>query len=169
MIRRCQGRDFQTIWTIINRAASVYEGVIPADRWREPYMSKAELGHEIDAGVEFWGYEEEGELIGVMGIQSVEDVCLIRHAYVRPTRQGEGIGGELLSHLRSRSTLPLLIGTWADALWAIRFYEKHDFRLVSPEQKDELLERYWSIPKRQVRTSVVLADKRWFRRHQAQG
>jgi len=162
VIRRCDDRDFETIWSIVNDAAAVYEGVIPADRWKEPYMSKSELRHEIDEGVAFWGYDEGGELLGMMGIQRVEDVTLIRHAYVRPTRQGEGIGGRLLSRLRRQTDLPILIGTWADAVWAIRFYEKHGFRLVSPDEKQRLLRRYWSIPERQVETSVVLANGRWF-------
>jgi GNAT superfamily N-acetyltransferase len=166
VIRRCRDRDVETIWTIINHAARAYEGVIPADRWKEPYMSKAELRHEIDEGVAFWGYEEGGELLGVMGIQRVEDVTLIRHAYVRPTRQGQGIGSCLLSHLREQTDLPILIGTWADAVWAIRFYEKHGFGLVSPDDKERLLRQYWSIPERQVETSVVLADQRWSDREQ---
>ena len=164
MIRCCGDRDFRTIWAIINTAAEAYRGVIPADRWHEPYMSRAELRAEIEAGVTFWGYQEEGELIGVMGIQHVRDVTLIRHAYVRPSRQGEGIGGRLLSHFRGQTDRPILIGTWADALWAVRFYEKHGFRKVPPGEKERLLRRYWSIPERQVETSVVLADHRWFRR-----
>jgi GNAT superfamily N-acetyltransferase len=127
-------------------------------------MPQDELRDEIDSGVVFWGYEERGELIGVMGIQHVEDVTLIRHAYVRPARQGEGIGGRLLSYLRGQTDLPVLIGTWADAVWAIRFYEKHGFRLVSPAEKERLLRRYWSIPERQVETSVVLGGGRWFNR-----
>lgn len=163
-IRRCSDRDIERIWAIINDAAQAYQGVIPADRWHEPYMSKAELRHEIDEGVAFWGYEDEGRLIGVMGIQDVEDVTLIRHAYVRSARQGEGIGGRLLSRLRRRTEQLILIGTWADATWAIRFYQKHAFRLVSPEEKERLLRRYWSIPERQIETSVVLANRAWFDR-----
>jgi len=110
----------------------------------------------------FWGYEEGGELIGVMGIQHVQDVTLIRHAYVRTAKRNRGIGGELLSTLRGQTTRPILVGTWADAVWAIRFYEKHGFRLVPPEEKDRLLRRYWSVPERQIESSVVLADRRWF-------
>ena len=125
-------------------------------------MPKEELRHEIDAGVVFWGYEEEGELLGVMGIQPVQDVTLIRHAYVRTAQQNRGIGGKLLAHLRTRTDRPILIGTWADAVWAVRFYEKHGFRMVSPEEKNRLLIKYWSIPERQVETSVVLAEKKWF-------
>ena len=161
-IRRCHERDVETIWSIVNEAARAYEGLIPADRWKEPYMSRDELRGEIDEGVAFWGYEEEGELIGVMGVQHVADVTLVRHAYVLPTRQGEGIGGRLLSHLRALTDLPVLIGTWADAVWAVGFYEGHGFRLVSDEERKRLLRRYWSIPERQVETSVVLADRVWF-------
>jgi N-acetylglutamate synthase-like GNAT family acetyltransferase len=127
-------------------------------------MPRAELRHEITAGVHFWGYEDERGLAGVMGIQHVADVTLIRHAYVRSDRQQEGIGGRLLARLRGQTTQPLLIGTWADATWAIRFYEKHGFRQVTHEAKEQLLRRYWSIPERQVETSVVLADARWFQR-----
>ena len=127
-------------------------------------MSRAKLRHEVDDRVVFWGYEEEGALIGVMGIQHVDDVTLIRHAYVRPTRQGEGIGGCLLSYLCRQTDRPILIGTWADAEWAIRFYEKHGFQLVSREEKERLLRRYWSIPERQVETSVVLVDREWLQR-----
>ena len=129
-------------------------------------MPREELRHEMDEGVVFWGYEEAGELIGVMGIQQVQDVTLIRHAYVRTARQNQGIGGRLLSHLRTQTTRPVLIGTWADAVWAIRFYEKHGFRTVSPEEKEHLLRKYWSIPERQIETSVVLADPSWFDRHE---
>ncbi|MGD2049776.1 MAG: GNAT family N-acetyltransferase [Chloroflexota bacterium] len=162
MIRLCKENEFETIYQIINEAALVYKGIIPEDRWNEPYMPRTELQDEIDAGVTFWVYEEDGQLLGVMGIQPVEDITLIRHAYVRPAFQKKGIGGKLLSALRSLSTGPLLIGTWADATWAIRFYEKHGFRMVSPEEKDRLLRKYWSIPRRQIETSVVLADETWF-------
>jgi N-acetylglutamate synthase-like GNAT family acetyltransferase len=162
MIRLCDESEFDTMVEIVNDAAQAYRGVIPEDRWKEPYMPKEELRHEIDAGVVFWGYEEEGELIGVMGIQPVQDVTLIRHAYVRTAQQNRGIGGKLLAHLRAQTDRPALIGTWADAVWAVRFYEKHGFRMVSPEEKNRLLIKYWSIPERQVETSVVLADKKWF-------
>ncbi len=167
MIRRCDERDFEVVWAIINQAARAYKGVIPSDRWKDPYMPKEELHDEIDHGVTFWGYEDEGDLIGVMGLQHVEDVTLIRHAYVRPTRQRVGMGGALLSFLRARTDHPILIGTWADAVWAIGFYQRHGFRLVSPAEKERLLTRYWSIPKRQVETSVVLADQTWFHRERA--
>ncbi len=162
MIRLCRDKDFETIFEIINRAAQVYKGIIPRDRWHEPYMSRSELLGEIEAGVVFWGYEHHKGLVGVMGIQDIQDVTLVRHAYVHPTLQGQGIGGKLLSALRHKTTRPILVGTWADVAWAIQFYEKHGFRLVSPEQKDQLLRKYWSIPERQIETSVVLADQKWF-------
>lgn len=162
MIRQCDNREFEMIYSIINDAAQAYKGVIPADCWKEPYMSKDELRREIDEGVVFWGYEEDGELVGVMGIQDVQDVTLIRHAYVRTAKRNQGIGRKLLFYLRKQTTRPILIGTWADAIWAIRFYEKHGFRLVSSGEKDQLLREYWSVPERQIETSVVLADKKWF-------
>jgi N-acetylglutamate synthase-like GNAT family acetyltransferase len=161
MIRRCDDRDFDLIWSIINDGACAYKGVIPEDRWTEPYMSKEHLQHEIAEGVTFWGYEENGTLIGVMGIQQVKDVTLIRHAYVRTSSQAKGIGGRLLSHLRGLAKAPMLIGTWADAAWAIRFYEKHGFQIISPGEKDRLLKKYWTIPQRQIETSVVLASQEW--------
>ena len=148
------------MYSIINDAAEAYHGVIPEDCWHVPYMSKDELSHEIDQGVVFWGYEEDGQLIGIMGIQDVKDVTLIRHAYVRTAKQNQGIGGKLLSELCQKLTRPMLVGTWADAVWAIRFYEKHGFRLVTPQEKTQLLKTYWSIPDRQIDTSVVLADQR---------
>ena len=161
-IRQCSQRDFEMIYSIINEAAQVYKGVIPGDRWKQPYMSKNELKHEIDAGVVFWGFEEDGRLIGVMGIQHIQDVALIRHAYVRLQRQHQGIGKKLLLELCKKSDRPILIGTWADATWAIQFYEKRGFKRVSEQEKNRLLEKYWSVPQRQVATSVVLADRRWF-------
>ena len=161
MIRPCDDRDFDLIWAIINDGASAYKGIIPEDRWTEPYMSRGELRHEIDDGVVFWAYAEAGKLLGVMGIQSVQDVTLVRHAYVTTSSQKRGIGTHLLSHLRNLTPGPVLIGTWSDAAWAIRFYERHGFQLVTPDQKNRLLRRYWTIPTRQVETSVVLADARW--------
>jgi GNAT superfamily N-acetyltransferase len=131
--------------------------VIPADRWHEPYMPAHELEQEIAAGVVFWGYEAAAELLGVMGIQTVRDVRLIRHAYVLPGRQRSGVGTALLEHLIGVGTGRLLVGTWAAAEWAIRFYERHGFELMSPEQSAELLRAYWTIPERQIETSVVLA------------
>lgn len=161
-MRRCDDTDLEAIYAIINDAAEAYRGVIPPDCWKEPYMSKEDLQHEINEGVEFWGYEYESELAGVMGIQHVQDVALIRHSYVRTAKRNRGIGGALLSFVRQQTNRPLLVGTWADASWAIRFYEKHGFRLVSAVEKDKLLRRYWSIPSRQIETSVVLADRKWF-------
>jgi N-acetylglutamate synthase-like GNAT family acetyltransferase len=157
MIRRCRDDDHDAILAIINAAAEAYRGVIPADRWHEPYMPAAELDGEVAAGVEFWGYEADGELLGVMGIQPLEDVDLIRHAYVRPGRQRGGVGGTLLAHLMDAATKPVLVGTWAAAEWAIDFYRRHGFAQVSPEEKTRLLRTYWNIPERQVDTSVVLA------------
>lgn len=159
MIRRCDTRDVTVIWDIINEAAEAYMGVIPEDRWHEPYMTMEALQCEIDAGVQFWGYKEDGDLLGVMGTQQVQDVTLIRHAYVRPAHQQQGVGSRLLMHLCEQTTRPILIGTWADATWAIRFYEKHGFRRVPADEKDRLLRTYWSIPDRQIETSVVLADR----------
>jgi N-acetylglutamate synthase-like GNAT family acetyltransferase len=161
MIRRCTDADFEAIYEIINDAAGAYKGVIPDDVWTEPYMSREELTREIADGVVFWGSEEGGELVGVMGIQQVGDVTLIRHSYVRGVKQHQGIGGRLLSHLRGLTQGPVLVGTWTDATWAVRFYERHGFRLVSRTEKDHLLRRYWSVPERQIETSVVLADDRW--------
>ncbi len=161
MIRRCDEGDFEVIWTIINDGAQAYKGTIPADRWTEPYMSREKLRKEVEDGVVFWGYEEGRELAGVMGIQEVRDVTLVRHAYVRTSSQKRGIGGKLLLHLRELASRPMLIGTWTDAVWAIQFYEGHGFQLVGGEEKDRLLKRYWSIPERQIDTSVVLADAKW--------
>jgi len=161
MIRRCDDRDFELIWAIINDGAQAYKGIIPADRWTEPYMSREKLQHDIDEGVVFWGYEESGTLVGVMGLQQVRDVTLIRHAYVVTSSQKRGIGAHLLSHLRELANRPVLIGTWADAVWAIRFYERHGFQMVGVEEKNRLLKKYWTIPERQIETSVVLADSTW--------
>jgi GNAT superfamily N-acetyltransferase len=161
MIRRCDERDFDLIWAIINDGAQAYKGIIPADRWTEPYMPEEKLQREIDDGVVFWGYVEAESLVGVMGIQQVQDVTLIRHAYVRSSSQKRGIGAQLLSGLREIANGPVLIGTWADAVWAIRFYERHGFQVVGVEEKERLLRKYWSIPRRQIETSVVLADSMW--------
>jgi len=162
MIRRCEEQDFESMYAVVNDAAQAYRGVIPEDRWKEPYMPRAELRQEIADGVDFWGYEQDGELVGVMGIQHVKDVTLIRHAYVRTDRQRQGIGSQLLHRLMAQTARPTLIGTWATATWAIRFYQRHGFHLVSGEEKDRLLREYWSIPERQVETSVVLAHERSF-------
>ena len=162
MIRRCESEDFTKIREIIDDAAEAYRGVIPADCWKEPYMSREELRQEIESGVVFWGYYEGDELLGVMGMQDVQDVTLIRHAYVRTSKRNHGIGGKLLLRLREKATCPILVGTWAAALWAIRFYQEHGFALVSLKEKDRLLAKYWSVPRRQMESSVVLADRSWF-------
>jgi GNAT superfamily N-acetyltransferase len=156
-IRICDQDQRADILVIINAAAEAYRGVIPADCWHEPYMSRDELDREIAAGVVFWGYVQAGVLLGVMGLQSVRDVDLIRHAYVLPNRQRHGIGGALLDLLRRQGTRRMLVGTWAAADWAIRFYQRHGFELVSPSHKTALLNAYWTIPDRQIDTSVVLA------------
>jgi len=161
VIRRCGSQDFTQIHTIINDGARAYKGIIPSDCWTEPYMSADHLRQEIEEGVLFWGYEDNAALSGVMGIQQVRDVTLIRHAYVLTGSQKQGIGALLLSHLRELAKGPILIGTWAAATWAIRFYEKHGFQLLSPSEKDRLLKKYWTIPNRQAETSVVLADEVW--------
>jgi len=164
MIRRCKDADFEALYAIINDAAQAYKGVIPADRWHEPYMSKEELRWEIGRGIEFWGYEEEGKVQGVMGLQDVQDVTLIRHAYVRTLRRRGGIGGNLLRFLLAQTARPVLIGTWAAATWAVAFYRKHGFAVVTEEEKNLLLKKYWTIPERQIETSVVLADSKWISR-----
>ncbi|HJW65433.1 MAG TPA: GNAT family N-acetyltransferase [Candidatus Bathyarchaeia archaeon] len=157
MIRRLLPSDFDDILTVVNDAARAYKGVIPTDCWKEPYMPAEEARQEVEDEVEFCGWTENGLLVGVMGIQQVRDVTLIRHAYVLTSRQREGIGEKLLSHLLSLARTPvILVGTWETAWWAVRFYEKHGFRLVSKEEKNRLLREYWNIPARQVETSVVL-------------
>ena len=161
MIRCCNDRDIEQVLSIINDGAQAYKGVIPADRWTEPYMSGKTLKHEINEGVVFWCFEEESTLVGVMGLQEVQDVTLVRHAYVRTNHQKKGIGARLLSHLQEVTNKPVLIGTWADAIWAIRFYERHGFQIVDAQEKNRLLGKYWSIPKRQLETSVVLVDAKW--------
>jgi GNAT superfamily N-acetyltransferase len=157
-IRLCRADERDAIVEIVNAAAEAYRGVIPADRWHEPYMPRHELDAEIAAGVEFWGCEADGALIGVMGIQPVRDVDLIRHAYVAPGSQRLGVGGALIDHLMRSATRRVLVGTWAAAEWAIEFYRRHGFVQVSPEDKTRLLRRYWDIPERQIETSVVLAN-----------
>jgi GNAT superfamily N-acetyltransferase len=157
-IRLCRDDDRAAILAIVNTAAEAYRAVIPLDRWHEPYMPQDELESEIAAGVVFWGHEENGVLVGVMGLQPVRDVDLIRHAYTLPGSQRRGVGGALVRHLRRLTTRRMLVGTWGAAEWAIRFYRRHGFELVSPERKSELLKTYWSIPDRQIETSVVLAN-----------
>ncbi|MCD6231772.1 GNAT family N-acetyltransferase [Candidatus Aerophobetes bacterium] len=157
MIRRLLSREFNCILEIINDAAVAYKGVIPDDMWSEPYMSAKELREEINSGIEFFGYEEKRKIIGVMGIQHVKDTTLIRHAYVLTKYQRKGVGGELLKYLVNLAKSPeVLVGTWKNATWAIRFYEKHGFRLTSSKEKDKFLRKYWNIPQRQIETSVVL-------------
>jgi GNAT superfamily N-acetyltransferase len=146
---------------IVNDAARAYRGVIPDDRWHDPYMPLEELEAEIRDGVEFYGAEEGGRLVGVMGIQDKGPVTLIRHAYVRTSHRGRGVGTRLLSRLQGLTEKPILVGTWAAATWAIRFYEKNGYGLLSRPETERLLRRFWRIPERQIDTSVVLADGRY--------
>ena len=162
MIRACEESDFEALLALINAAAEAYRGIIPPDRGKEPYMPAEELAEEIAAGGQFQVFEEGAVLKGVMGVQDVKDVTLIRHAYVDPAAQRQGVGTALLASCRAAAERPLLIGTWAAADWAIRFYEKYGFEQTSPADKDLLLRAYWTIPERQIETSVVLADGRWF-------
>lgn len=165
MLRPSDIRDLEQIWAVINDGAQAYHGIIPPDRLADPYMSKDKLLHEIDSGVLFLVDEEPAEtLSAVMGMQQVLDVTLIRHAYVRSDSQGRGLGSRLLEHIREITPDPILVGTWADAHWAIRFYQRHGFHLVDPKTKDQLLRKYWDVPARQIETSVVLADERWLAR-----
>ena len=160
-IRACGIDELSRIHFIINDAAAAYRGVIPDDRWHEPYMSQEELEAEVTAGVRFLGwYSPSDTLLGVMGAQDVQDVTLIRHAYVLSVRQRGGIGSALIAALTEAAERPLLVGTWKAASWAVAFYERHGFRLV--DDTATVLHRYWTIPDRQIETSVVLADRRWF-------
>lgn len=165
MIVPCKKSDFKDIFDIINDAASAYKGIIPIDRWHEPYMSEQELHTQIEDGIKFWCYLENDNIIGVMGIQDKPDVTLIRHAYVRTAARNKGIGSKLLNHLSELTTKPILVGTWADATWAINFYIKYGFKLVSFAEKEQLLRKYWTIPVRQIETSVVLASSNWTSSH----
>ena len=160
-VRRCHVEERERILEVVNAAAVAYRGVIPDDCWHEPYMPASELDHEIAAGVAFWGYDLDGSLIGVMGIQPVGEVDLIRHAYVMPGNQRHGVGAALLHGLQRLSTKPMLVGTWAAADWAIRFYQRHGFAPVGDELTPSLLRRYWSISDRQIATSTVLANPAW--------
>ena len=164
VIQPCTDQDLDEILEVINDAAQAYKGMIPNDRFKDPYMPREELKDEIAHGVRFWGFEQDGELLGVMGLQDVEDVTLIRHAYVRTSHHRRGIGGRLLNELRSKATRPLLVGIWAAAEWAIKFYRQRGFEMVRPDQVPALLRRYWSIPERQIETSIVLAEKTWLDR-----
>lgn len=161
LIRQSVAGDFAGILGIINDAAVAYRGVIPADLWHEPYMSANDLETQIAAGVAFWIAEQEGRLLGVMGIQDKGDVAPVRHAYVASTTQRSGVGTKLLRHVESLVDKPILIGTWAAASWAIEFYRRNGFDVVPDTEKDRLLRTYWSIPARQIETSVVLANQRW--------
>ena len=161
LIRKSTQSDLPAIFAIVNDGAQAYRGVIPADRWHQPYMPMDELVQEIGAGIQFWVAEEDGRLLGVMGIQDKGDVALIRHAYVSTKLQRKGVGTKLLRHLESLAEKPFLIGTWADASWAIEFYRRNGFTVVPNQDKDALLRKYWSIPARQIEASVVLADGRW--------
>ncbi|NML40253.1 GNAT family N-acetyltransferase [Chitinophaga sp. G-6-1-13] len=158
MITKSRESDFRDIYEIINDAAIAYKGIIPPDRWHEPYMTATELQTQIEEGVQFWCYSEDNTIIGVMGIQDKQDVTLIRHAYVSTAARNKGIGGKLLQYLSGLTGKPILIGTWADAVWAINFYKRHGFRQVSFAEKEQLLRKYWNIPLRQIETSVVLAS-----------
>jgi N-acetylglutamate synthase-like GNAT family acetyltransferase len=160
-IRKIQEADLDAALAIVNEAAQAYRGVIPADRWHEPYMPADEFAKEIADGVVFWVAEEDGRLLGVMGIQDKGEVALVRHAYVAPAMQRKNVGTTLLRHVESLTEKPVLIGTWADASWAVEFYRRNGFTIVTKQEKDTLLRRYWSIPARQIETSVVLADDRW--------
>jgi N-acetylglutamate synthase-like GNAT family acetyltransferase len=160
-IRPSRAADLPAMLAIVNDAAQAYRGVIPADRWHEPYMPAEELNAEIADGVAFWVAEDAGRLLGVMGIQDKGEVALVRHAYVAPGAQKQGVGTNLLRHVQGLARKPVLVGTWAAASWAIEFYRRNGFTVVPQPDKDALLRRYWSIPARQVETSVVLADARW--------
>jgi GNAT superfamily N-acetyltransferase len=158
VIRACRPDDVATILAIINAAAQRYRGAIPDDCWHEPYMSVEQLERDMDAGVSFWGYEGDSEqLLGIMGIQRVKDVTLVRHAYVEPKAQGRGVGGRLLRHLETLTNQRILIGTWADAEWAIRFYQFHGYTLIPQSDVPATLRAYWDISPRQIETSVVLS------------
>ncbi len=160
-IRPSVAADFDAMLAIVNDAAQAYRGVIPPDRWHEPYMPADDLAKEIAGGVVFWVAEQQGRLSGVMGIQDKGAVALVRHAYVTPTTQRAGVGTRLLRHVEGLTHKPILIGTWAAASWAIEFYRRSGFTVVSSSEKERLLRTYWSIPARQIETSVVLADRRW--------
>jgi N-acetylglutamate synthase-like GNAT family acetyltransferase len=161
MIIPATENDFDTIYEIINDASIAYKGIIPEDRWHEPYMPKTELREQIDDGVLFYCSFVENQITGVMGIQDKGDVQLIRHAYVRTNQRKKGVGGELLEYFMRKSKKPILIGTWKAASWAVSFYQKHGFSLTTEEEKDNLLKKYWNIPERQIETSVVLVDNEY--------
>ena len=161
VVRLAEAADLPQIFAIINDAAQAYRGVIPSDRWHEPYMPITELQREIENGIQFWVLEEYGRISGVIGIQDKGSVALVRHAYVASSTQRKGVGTKLLRHVEGLVDKPILIGTWAAASWAIEFYRRNGFTVVPETAKNELLRTYWSIPERQIETSVVLADRRW--------
>jgi len=165
MIHKCSLENLGEVLNVINDGAIAYKGIIPQDRWHEPYMTYEALLTQVNEGVEFWIDTDNSRITGAMGIQAKEDVTLIRHAYVRTAERNKGIGSRLLTHLLSVADGPVLIGTWADAKWAIDFYKKHGFRLLPTQEKDRLLRKYWSIPERQIETSVVLAGPTWITRN----
>lgn len=157
MIRKLLSSDFNSILRIINDASQAYKDIIPYDRWREPYMATEELKEEIKSGIRFYGWFQDSFIIGVMGAQTIQDTTLIRHSYVLTSYQRRGFGMKLLQYLISLTETPkILVGTWKDAFWAIHFYKKYGFKLVSNKKKDKLLRKYWNIPERQIETSVVL-------------
>jgi GNAT superfamily N-acetyltransferase len=155
-LRGCGPEDTARILEIVNAAAVAYRGVVPAECLHDPYMPAEELRRDMEAGVSFLGCEVDGALMGVMGLQVVREVHLIRHAYVMPGAQGARIGALLIAELKRRSTRRLLVGTWAAAHWAIRFYERHGFGRVPSGQAAQLLSTYWNIPRDQAAMSVVL-------------
>lgn len=161
VIRRARPDEISVLTSIVNAAAEAYRGVIPPDCWHEPYMPEDALRTEIADGVEFWVAEAAGAQVGLMGLQDRGDVALVRHAYVSPQLQRGGVGTSLLRHVEDLAGKPVLIGTWAAATWAIRFYERNGYTLVPEQEKTSLLQRYWSVPERQIATSVVLGDPRW--------
>ena len=167
LIRHCTPAELDEVCAVVNDAAVAYRGIVAADQWKDPYMSRSELREEVEDGVVFWGAFQDDDLLGVMGLQHVDGVALIRHAYTRTASQGRGIGAALLRHVGRQTDRPVLVGTWAAAAWAIRFYQSHGFRLVAAREKDALLRHYWTIPLRQIEESVVLADARWFARAEA--
>ena len=158
MIREVPLTKFKDVLEIVNDSAQAYKGIIPSDCWKDPYMLQSELEEEIKLGVKFYGIYENDLLVAVMGIQPVQDVTLIRHAYVRTSYQRRGFGEKLLRHLiELAGASEVLVGTWKAAWWAVRFYEKNGFKLVSLEgQTRSRLRKYWAIPDRQALTSVVL-------------
>ncbi|MGD0654472.1 MAG: GNAT family N-acetyltransferase [Thermoguttaceae bacterium] len=161
MIRKCTDKEIEAIFQIINDAAAAYKGVIPDDCWHEPYMTLEQLIWEIGDGVCFWGFADENGLIGVMGIQDKGELTLIRHAYVRTDKRNRGFGTQLLRYLEPTTEKPILIGTWADAAWAVAFYRKNGYRLLPTDEKNRLLKKFWTISPRQIETSVVLANAKW--------